>query len=180
MPSKYDNCISIEKALYFDLFDGIEFKWLKEVLDPSIDREEYDFEVEIEDLPCSRLAFCIVKFTFELRMVDYIRWGETHYKTKTFSKTIEYNGSSALAMTLCGMVRDDDTEDEDDTEEEDEEEDEDAIRTGVLITKDMLIAKTVELKNYFEDKIANGTLTTKDKEYMTQFTNMMLELIDKE
>jgi hypothetical protein len=119
--TNYPNCITIENALYFDLFDNIKYEWLKLVLDPSVDREEYDFEVEIEDLPCSRLAFCIVKFTFELRMVDYIRWGETHYKTKTFSKTIEYNGSSALAMTLCGMVRDDDTEDEDEEEEEEEQ-----------------------------------------------------------
>ena len=172
--TNYTNCISIETALYFDLFDDISYKWLKLILDPSVDREENDFEVEIEDLPCTRECYCIVKFTFELRMVDYIRWGETHYKTKTFSKTIEYNGSSALAMTLCGMVRDDDTEDED------EEEDEDAIRTGVLITKDMLIAKTLEVKNYFEDKIANGTLTTKDREIMNQLTNMMSEAIDKE
>lgn len=118
--TNYDNCISIEKALYFDLFDDIDYKWLKLILDPSVDREEYDFEVEIEDLPCDREAFCITKFTFELKMVDFIRWGKTHYKTKKFSKTIEYNGSSALAMTLSGMVRDDDTEDED---EDDDSED---------------------------------------------------------
>ena len=117
MPTNYTNCISIEKALYFDLFDDIPYKWLKEVIDPSIDREEYDFEVEIEDLPCNREAFCKVKFTFELRMVDDVRFGITHYKTKTFTKTIEYNGSSAFALTLCGMTS------YDDTEEEEEEED---------------------------------------------------------
>jgi hypothetical protein len=117
MPSNYTNVISINQALYFDLFDDIEYKWLKIVLDPALDREdECDFEVEIEDLPCDRLAFCKIKFTFELQMVDDIRWGETYYKTQKFSKTIEYNGSSAFAMTLCGMVADNDSEEEEEGE----------------------------------------------------------------
>ena len=128
--TNYTNCISIETALYFDLFDDISYKWLKLILDPSVDREENDFEVEIEDLPCDRQAWCIVKFTFELKMVDDIRLGETHYKTKTFSKTIEYNGSSALAMTLCGMVAEDDTEDEE--EEEDEEQEEEDLNNACV------------------------------------------------
>ena len=116
----YTNCISIETALYFDLFDDIPYKWLKLILDPSVDREDYDFEVEIEDIPVEEVIEgffrtspdCRTTFTFELRMVDYVRLGETHYKTKTFTKTIEYGGSSAFAMTLCGM-KDDDTDTED-------------------------------------------------------------------
>ena len=46
-------------------------------------------------------------------MVDYVRFGETHYKTKTFTKTIEYGCSSGFAMTLGDMVMHDDTEEED-------------------------------------------------------------------
>ena len=114
----YTNCISIEKALYFDLFDDIPYKWLKLILDPSIDREEYDFEVEIEDLPCARIAFCITKFTFDLRMVDDIRFGVTHYKTATVTKTIEYNNSSELAMTLCDMKEEEEEEEEEEAEED--------------------------------------------------------------
>lgn len=120
MPSNYTNVISINQALYFDLFDDISYKWLKLVLDPALDREEYDFEVEIEDLPCDRLAFCKIKFTFELQIEEDERLGEKYYKTKKFSKTIEYNGSSAFALTLCGMVADNDSEEEEEEEEEGE------------------------------------------------------------
>ena len=127
MPTNYTNCISIEKALYFDLFDDIPYKWLKLILDPSVDREEWDFEVEIEDIPVEKEVEgffitspdCRTTFTFELKMVDYVRFGETHYKTKTFTKTIEYGCSSGFAMTLGDMVRDDDTEEEEEEEEED-------------------------------------------------------------
>jgi len=114
--TNYTNCISIETALYFDLFDDISYKWLKLILDPSVDREENDFEVEIEDLPCTRECYCITKFTFELKMVDYIRMGSTYYKTKKFSKTIEYNGSSGLAMTICELKEDEEHEEEDEEE----------------------------------------------------------------
>jgi hypothetical protein len=126
--TKYDNCISIEKALYFDLFDDIDYKWLKLILDPSVDREEYDFEVEIEDIPVEEVIEgffkispeCRTTFTFDLKMAkrrpSYNANGyTTEYITKTFTKTIDYDGSSAIAMTLCGMK---------DNEEEEEEEEE--------------------------------------------------------
>ena len=111
MSSNYTNCINITQALYFDLFDDISYKWLKLVLDPSVDRDEYDFEVDIEDLPSDRPTFAIVKFTFELAKVDDVRWGRTRYSHKTFTKTIEYNTSSELAMMLSGMVGEEEDED---------------------------------------------------------------------
>jgi hypothetical protein len=122
MPSNYVDAISINQALYFDLFDDIEYKWLKTVLDPALDRDDESiFELYIEDLPCDRLGFCKTNFRFELQMVDKDKtniclWGALHFKTKIFNKTIEYNGSSAFAMTLCGMVADNDSE-EDEIEE---------------------------------------------------------------
>lgn len=116
MPTNYNNCISIEQALHFNLFDDISYKWLKLVLDPSVDMDEYDFEVEIEDLPCDRPAFAIVKFTFELAKVDDVILGRTRYSHKKFTKTIEYNTSSELSMMLCGMV--DSYVDSEDSEDE--------------------------------------------------------------
>lgn len=114
--TNYTNCISIDKALYFDLFDDIDYKWLKLILDPSIDRQEWDFEVEIEDKPVEKdvdMRFdCRTTFTFELKKIDDVRFGITYYKTKTFTKTIEYGGSSGFAMTLGDLTMDDDTEDE--------------------------------------------------------------------
>ena len=127
--TNYTNCISIEKALYFDLFDDIDYKWLKLILDPSVDREEYDFEVEIEDIPVEEVIEgffkispeCRTTFTFDLKMAQtrpsfnangYI----TEYITKTFTKTIDYDRTSAIARTLYDMK-----DNEDDEEEEEEE-----------------------------------------------------------
>jgi len=129
MRSNYVNYISIEKALYFDLFDDIKYEWLKLILDPSVDREECDFEVEIEDIPVEEVIEgffkitpdCRTTFTFDLRMSikkpSYNANGyTTEYITKTFTKTIDYDSSSPFAMTLCDMKKDD-------TEDEEEEQD---------------------------------------------------------
>ena len=113
----YTNCINITDALWFDLFDEVPYKWLKEVLDKKMDWDEYDFEVEITDVPATRTGqqYCATKFKFDLRWNDETWFGEKKWKTKTFTKTIEYNGSSPVALKLCGMT------DESDEEEEDEE-----------------------------------------------------------
>jgi hypothetical protein len=126
MKTDYTDCISLTQALYFDLFDDIKYKWLKLILNSRIDLDEYDFQVHIEDLPCDRPAFCKVKFTFDLQMEDDERWGRLYYKTKTFTKIIEYNGSSELAATLCGMIvtSDDDESCYDENEDEESEEEE--------------------------------------------------------
>jgi hypothetical protein len=54
------------------------------------------------------------------------RWGidvTPYYERKTFTKIIEYNGSSAFAMTLCGMIADNDSEEEEIEEEVEEDQD---------------------------------------------------------
>lgn len=116
--------ITINDALYFDLFDNIKYEWLKEVLDPEMDRDEYDFDIEIESLGNDMPAWCTTRFSFELRQVDYIRFGETHYKTKTFKVDKEYNGSSATALKMCGIwqdITDQESDEENDEEKNDEE-----------------------------------------------------------
>lgn len=131
MRTEYNNCISITQALYFDLFDNISYKWLKLILDPSIDRDEWDFQVHIEDLDCEIQGYCITKFTFDLKISkitsSYNANGfTTEYKTKTFTKTIEYQCSSPFDIALCEMIitSDDDGSDYDEIEEEVEEEEE--------------------------------------------------------
>ena len=121
----YTNSISIEQALYFDLFDDIKYEWLKEVLDPKRDREEYDFDVEIKDIPHNEdddrcPSWCKTSFTFELRQIDYIRFGETYYKTKTFTKKIEYNGSSGTALSLMNLWIDNESDEEESENDDDE------------------------------------------------------------
>ena len=124
----YTNCISIEQALYFDLFDDIPYMWLKLILGSSVDREEYDFEVNIEDKPVKVVKGffitspdCRTTFTFDLRMsktkASYnANSYTTEYITKTFTKTIEYGSSSAFAMALCDMKTEDEADDEDEEE----------------------------------------------------------------
>ena len=121
----YTKCITMEMALYFDLFDDINYKWLKEVLDPNMDKDEYDFEVEIEDMKIDieegeewKSVYCKTKFTFDLRMLYDESFGEKYYHTKSFTKIIEYNGSSGIALTLMNLYEEEETETE---EEEDEE-----------------------------------------------------------
>ncbi len=113
----YADCLSIEQALYFDLFDDIKYEWLKEVLDPKRDREEYDFEVEIKDILDDENTedYKTTQFTFQLRKIDYVRFDETHYKTKTFEVKKTYHYNSPYAITLG-----DNYEDTDDEEEEED------------------------------------------------------------
>ena len=111
----YTNVIDITDALYLDLFDDINYKWLKEVLNPNMDKDEYDFEVEIEDLPFERKGYITTQFTFELRMLYDERFGEKYYHTKSFTKILEYTPNSPLGISISNMYE----EDEDEIHEED-------------------------------------------------------------
>ena len=111
----YTNVINITDALYLDLFDDINYKWLKEVLDPNMDRDEYDFEVEIEDIPFQHTGYITTNFTFELRMLNYERFGRKYYHTKSFTKIFEYTPNSPLGISISNMYE----EDEDEIHEED-------------------------------------------------------------
>ena len=110
----YTNCLTISQMKELDLFDDIEYKHIKKIIENDND----DIEVEIEDLDCDRIAWCKTRFTFELKinvsggympiMVD-----------KKFVVEKEYNSSSPYALMMCEL----DTDDERLTDEEEEEED---------------------------------------------------------
>jgi hypothetical protein len=118
----YSNALTIAKALYFDLFDDIKYEWLKEVLDPEVDKEEEYIDIEIEDLPEeTRGNHRTTSFTFELRKVDYIRMGETHYKTKKFVVEKSYNGASPFGITLAQEWEDDEEDNEEDEYESEDD-----------------------------------------------------------
>jgi len=118
----YPNCINVNDALYFDLFDEVPYKWLKEVFAEDTDKDDYDFEVEITDVKPSDLSFktCSTMFEFELRMLYDESFGEKYYHRKTFTKVIEYGASSPLGLKLMYMNN---YEEDDENEEEEEEED---------------------------------------------------------
>ncbi len=115
----YANCITLNNALYFDLFDDIPYRQVKQFFEEDIDRDEYDFEVEIENLPCDRIAFAKVKFTFSL-FVDINEGSLPIIRPKTFTKILEYNTSSGIALKLL-YLQDDEENCGDEDEEESEE-----------------------------------------------------------
>ena len=58
----YTNFITLNDALYFDLFDEIPYRQVKQFFEKEVDRNELDFEVCIENLPCDRPAYGKVSF----------------------------------------------------------------------------------------------------------------------
>ena len=76
--------ISYMKQL--DLFDDIEYKYIKNIIE---DDEDY-IEVEIEDLDCDRIACCKTRFIFELN-------------DEKFIVDKEYNCSGAYALMMLDL-----------------------------------------------------------------------------
>jgi len=134
----YTNCVSLEFAInQLDLFDNIEFKYLKHLFIKDIDREDWDFEVDIEDiaLPYSSANCCMCKTVvkFELENPEYIEEGGfyPHQKEKSYSFTKEYvyNGSSEMALIFMDLCEESEDEEEE-SEEEEEEEPDDLMECG--------------------------------------------------
>ena len=122
----YTNNINYHKIDYLDLFDDIPFKHVKSIVNQNKNVEDwvdFDFEVEIEDVECDRVAWCATKFTFELEI-------KTTYgsilptQNKTFVVVKEYNGSSPMAMYIGeNLYYEDEEEEEEDEEESDDDDD---------------------------------------------------------
>jgi hypothetical protein len=125
----YSSYISLNDAIYFNLFDEIPFCQVKQFFHPWVDRDECNFEVDIEDLPCNKPGYKRVSFEFELM-------DEKTHLFKNFTKELEYHTSLGLAQRLlslqnedypinecsCGILclNDEDDSDEDDSDEDDE------------------------------------------------------------
>ena len=120
----YTNNINYHTIDYLDLFDEIPFKYVKSIVKQNTNEDDwfdFDFEVEIEDVECDRVAWCATKFTFELEVET--TYGSIH--NKTFVVIKEYNGSSAMAMYIGENLYYEEEEEEDDEEEDEEEDEED-------------------------------------------------------
>lgn len=114
----YTNNISLNDALYFDLFDEIPYCQIKQFFEKDIDRDDYDFEVYIENLPCDRLAYGKVLFEFTLMVDINVNGLLPIMRHKKFTKEIEYNTSSAYALRLLDLQEEEDEEEEEEEEEE--------------------------------------------------------------
>lgn len=106
----YSNCISLNDALYFDLFDEIPYRQVKQFFEKNVDRDEYDFEVEIEDLPCDRPAYGKVQFSFTLTVDINVNGSLSIMRPKQFTKILEYNTSSGYALKLIDLQEEEEGE----------------------------------------------------------------------
>jgi len=97
MTFTYAISITIEQALFFNLFDNIVFEYVKDLVMMDKEcRENTDLEIKIEDIPCSRQAYSRVRFTFDL---------DAGYMDKTFSTELEYSNCGAYALELIKLQR---------------------------------------------------------------------------
>jgi len=96
---QYPDSLTVREARYFNIFDNIPYKYVKEIITAD---DEDEFDVEITDLPCDRPAYCKVSFKFKLRC-DICPGSLTIWKTSTFTVELEYNVCSGYAMALMEM-----------------------------------------------------------------------------
>ena len=131
----YRNFITLNDALYFNLFDEIPYRQVKSLLEPNEDRDEADFEVEIDNLPYDRPAYGKVRFSFTLTVDINVNGSLSIMRNKSFEKIIEYNTSSCYALKLLDLQ----IEEEDENEDDEEEEEEVRVRRFTLNDKQYLI-----------------------------------------
>ena len=122
----YTNCLFVSTMKNLDLFDNISYKYIKDIINDDDD----EIDVEIEDLPCDRIAYCKTQFKFSIPQLIDERFGEKYYKDATFNVVKEYNGSSPFAYMMleldeeseeseessdgdCEVCKDDDDDDDD-------------------------------------------------------------------
>ena len=104
----YTNCLQLSTIEYLDLLDDIPYKYIKKMIHED---DEDDYEVEITDLKCDRIAYCKTQFKLTLR-IDISQGSSSLYVDKTFTIVKEYNNSSGIALTMLDLYEDDSDSDE--------------------------------------------------------------------
>ena len=167
----FSNCVSFNYALHqLDLFDEIEGKYLKYYFQGNLDLDEYDFEVDIEEVEKegSRRGYVLI-VEYELKNPNWVyRNNEIGWKNVmnipeyiTFTTELDYHANSPLAW-LIGQDLYEETEDE---EEEDEEEDEEKP-----LCKDC----EIETKKYCDVCGGYGSEDDEDEEDISQYKKMCI------
>ena len=104
----YTNSLQLSTILYLDLLDDIPYKYLKKIINED---DEDDYDVEITDLKCDRIAYCRTQFKISLN-VDISQGSSPIYVDKTFIIVKEYNNSSGIALTMLDLYEEDSDSDE--------------------------------------------------------------------
>jgi len=102
----YANSLKLSTIEYLDLLDDIPYKYIKKMIHED---DEDDYEVEITDLDCERIAYCKTQFKLSLR-IDISQGSLPIYVDKTFTIVKEYNNSSGIALTMLDLYEDEEEE----------------------------------------------------------------------
>jgi len=102
----YANSLKLSTIEYLDLLDDIPYKCIKKMIHED---DEDDYEVEITDLDCERIAYCKTQFKLSLR-IDISQGSLPIYVDKTFTIVKEYNNSSGIALTMLDLYEEDEEE----------------------------------------------------------------------
>ena len=104
----YTNSLKLSTIEYLDLLDDIPYKYIKNMIHED---DEDDYEVEITDLDCERIAYCKTQFKLTLR-INVSQGSLPIYVDKTFTIVKEYNNSSGIALTMLDLYEEDSDSDE--------------------------------------------------------------------
>jgi len=104
----YANSLKLSTIEYLDLLDDIPYKYIKKLINED---DEDDYDVEITDLKCDRIAYCRTQFKISLN-VDISQGSSPIYVDKTFIIVKEYNNSSGIALTMLDLYEEDSDSDE--------------------------------------------------------------------
>ena len=99
----YANSLKLSTIEYLDLLDDIPYKYIKKLINED---DEDDYDVEITDLKCDRIAYCRTQFKISLN-VDISQGSSPIYVDKTFIIVKEYNNSSGIALTMLDLYEED-------------------------------------------------------------------------
>ena len=99
----YANSLKLSTIEYLDLLDDIPYKYIKKLINED---DEDDYDVEITDLKCDRIAYCRTQFKISLN-VDISQGSLPIYVDKTFIIIKEYNNSSGIALTMLDLYEED-------------------------------------------------------------------------
>ena len=99
----YANSLKLSTIEYLDLLDDIPYKYIKKLINED---DEDDYDVEITDLKCDRIAYCRTQFKISLN-VDISQGSSPIYVDKTFIIIKEYNNSSGIALTMLDLYEED-------------------------------------------------------------------------
>ena len=102
----YANSLKLSTIEYLDLLDDIPYKYIKKLINED---DEDDYDVEITDLKCDRIAYCRTQFKISLN-VDISQGSSPIYVDKTFIIVKEYNNSSGIALTMLDLYEEDEEE----------------------------------------------------------------------